>query len=139
YRIPNIYGDGFRRVTLTDDARRGLLGKGGILMVTSYPHRTAPTLRGKWLLEILLAAPPPPPPPDVPALPETGESAKNLSMRERMEQHRKNPIAAGCHKQIEPLGFALENFDAIGRWRVVREAGTPIDASSVLANGLKVD
>jgi uncharacterized protein DUF1592/uncharacterized protein DUF1588/uncharacterized protein DUF1587/uncharacterized protein DUF1585/uncharacterized protein DUF1595 len=138
YGIPNIYGSHFRRVTFNDDTRGGLLGQGSILMVTSYPARTSPVLRGKWLLENILGAPPPPPPGNVPPLSENGEGGgKPLSMRERMEQHRKDPVCASCHARMDPLGFALENFDAIGRWRATSEAGTPIDASGVLPDGTK--
>ena len=138
YGIANVYGNHFRRVALTDTARRGLLGKGGLLTVTSYPHRTSPVFRGKWLLENILGAPPPPPPPDVPALQERGEHDAPKSVRERMEQHRANPACAACHKVMDPLGFALENFDAIGRWRT-SDGGGPIDPSGTLANGAAVD
>jgi len=138
YGIPHVYGSHFRRVTLTDDARRGLLGKGSILAVTSYPNRTSPVLRGKWILENLLGAPPPPPPPNVPLLKENNERDRPLTMREQMEEHRANPACAGCHKIMDPLGFALENFDAVGAWRV-RDAGATVDASSVLADGTRVD
>ena len=110
-----------------------------MLTVTSYPHRTSPVVRGKWLLENLLGAPPPPPPADVPALQENDEGAcKPTSVRERLEQHRKNPVCASCHARMDPLGFALENFDAIGRWRTMSEAGTPIDASGALPDGTQV-
>jgi hypothetical protein len=140
YGIPNIYGSHFRRVTFSDDTRGGLLGQGSILMVTSYPTRTSPVLRGKWLLENILGTPPPPPPANVPPLQENGEGAsKPLSVRERMEQHRKNPVCASCHARMDPLGFALENFDAVGRWRTTSEAGTPIDASGVLPDGTKFE
>jgi hypothetical protein len=139
YGIPNVAGEHFRRIVLTDDARKGLLGKGGILTITSYANRTAPTLRGKFLLENILGAPPPPPPPNVPSLKETGDDIRNLSMRQRMEQHRANPVCASCHKQMDPLGFALENFDAVGHWRTKSEAGTAIDASGTLADGTSVD
>jgi hypothetical protein len=135
YQIPNIYGSHFRRVALTTQERAGLLGQGSILMVTSYANRTSPVLRGKWLLENLLGAPPPPPPPNVPALEETGEGGRLLSMRDRMEQHRKNPVCASCHARMDPMGFALENFDAIGQWRSVSEANTPIDASGAMPDG----
>jgi len=138
YGIPNVYGSHFRRVTLSDDARKGILGKGGILMVTSYPNRTSPVQRGKWLLENILGAPPPPPPPNVPALKENAAGDKPLSVRERMEAHRANPVCASCHKVMDPLGFALENFDAVGHWRSVSEGGDPIDASGQLADGTKV-
>jgi Protein of unknown function (DUF1592)/Protein of unknown function (DUF1588)/Protein of unknown function (DUF1585)/Protein of unknown function (DUF1587)/Protein of unknown function (DUF1595)/Planctomycete cytochrome C len=139
YGIPNVYGSHFRRVTLTDDVRKGLLGKGGILMVTSYANRTSPVKRGKWLLENILNAPPPPPLPNVPSLKENAAGAKPQSVRERLEEHRSNPACAGCHKIMDPLGFALENFDAVGQWRSVSEAGTPIDASGELLDGTKLD
>ena len=138
YGIPNVYGNHYRRISLTDDARKGLLGKAGLLTVTSYPNRTSPVFRGKWLLENVLGAPPPPPPPDVPALQENGAGRVPRSVRERMEQHRSNPACAACHKVMDPLGFALENFDGIGRWRP-DEDGRPIDPSGVLADGAKVD
>jgi mono/diheme cytochrome c family protein len=138
YGIPNVYGNHFRRITLADEARKGLLGKAGLLTVTSYPNRTSPVFRGKWLLENVLGAPPPPPPPDVPALQENGGGRAPRSVRERMEQHRANPTCAACHKVMDPLGFALENFDGIGRWRA-DEDGRPIDPSGVLADGARVD
>ena len=138
YGISNVYGNHFRRIGLTDEARKGLLGKAGLLTVTSYPNRTSPVFRGKWLLENVLGAPPPPPPPDVPALQENGGGRAPRSVRERMEQHRANPTCAACHKVMDPLGFALENFDGIGRWRA-DEDGRPIDPSGVLADGAKVD
>jgi hypothetical protein len=115
------------------------LGQGSILTVTSYAHRTAPTIRGKWLLDNLLGAPPPPPPPNVPALKDEPGDVKLASVRERMEQHRKNPVCASCHARMDPLGFALENFDAIGRWRTQSEAGTPIDSAGVLPDGTTFD
>jgi len=142
YDIDNVYGNHFRRVPLTGshDARRGLLGKGSLLTVTSYAHRTSPVLRGKWLLENVLGAPPPDPPPDVPALDENDEPGlEPRSVRERLERHRANPACASCHKVMDPLGFALENFDAIGRWREVSDAGTPIDATGTLNDGTPVD
>jgi hypothetical protein len=135
YGIPNIYGSRFRRVTLTDEARMGLLGKGSILTVTSQPNRTSPVLRGKWVLENILGTPPPPPPPNVPALQENKDTER-LTMRQRMEQHRANPVCASCHARMDPLGFALENFDAIGRWRT-SEADIPIDASGALPDGTR--
>ena len=135
YQIPNVYGDQFRRVQLSKTNRGGLLGQGSILTVTSYGNRTSPVLRGRWLLENILGTPPPPPPPNVPALTENRENGKLLSMRDRMEQHRKNPACATCHVRMDPLGFALENFDAIGRWRTTGEAGTPIDATGSLPDG----
>ena len=139
YGIPGIYGSHFRRVTLTDERRFGLLGQGSVLTITSYAHRTSPVLRGKWLLETILDAPPPPPPPNVPLLKEDdGEGAVPSSLRERMEQHRKDPGCAVCHKGMDPLGFALENFDAVGRFRAL-DGGTAIDPSGELADGTKVD
>jgi hypothetical protein len=137
YGIPNIYGSHFRKVTLTNDARRGLLGKGGLLMVTSRADRTAPVLRGKWVLENVLGTPPPPPLPNVPPLEGSTEEAPK-TLRERMERHRASPTCAGCHKLMDPIGFSLENFDAIGGWRT-REAGFPLDASGQLADGTKID
>ncbi len=137
YGIPNVYGSQFRRVTLSDDNRKGLLGKGGVLMVTSYPTRTSPTLRGKWVMENILGTPPPPPPPNVPSL-KDDKDVKALTMRQRMEQHRANPACAVCHTRMDPLGFALENFDAIGKYRTTLGATkTPIDVSGVLPDGTK--
>jgi hypothetical protein len=138
YGIPNVYGSQFRRVAITDENRRGLLGQGSILTVTSYPNRTSPVLRGKWILENLLGTPPPAPPPNVPALKETSEGGKMLSVRVLMEQHRQNPACASCHKIMDPLGFSLENFDGIGQWRSKEPAG-PVDASGQLADGSQVD
>ena len=135
YGIPHVYGSHFRRVTWPDDARRGLLGQGGILTLTSYATRTSPVLRGKWILENLLSAPPPPPPPDIPALDETSSDGEALSMRDAMERHRANPACASCHAQMDPLGFALENFDAVGRWRTRSESNELIDSSGVLPDG----
>lgn len=141
YGMPNVYGNHFRRVGLAGeyDARRGLLGKGSVLTVTSYAHRTSPVLRGKWLLENVLGAPPPPPPPDVPALEENSARGEARSVRERLEQHRANPVCASCHQVMDPLGFALENFDGIGRWRATGEDGSPIDAGGTLIDGRAVD
>ena len=127
YGLSNVYGSHFRRVTVSDDDRKGLLGHAALLMVTSYPNRTAPTIRGKWLLENFLGAPPPPPPPNVPALADDSGGVAVRSVRERLERHRANPVCASCHARMDPLGFALENFDAIGAWRT-REA----DAESTL-------
>ena len=135
YGIPHVYGSHFRRVPLAGTARRGLLGQGGVLTLTSYATRTSPVLRGKWILENLLASPPPPPPPDIPALAETTGEGAALSMRAAMERHRANPACASCHAQMDPLGFALENFDAVGRWRARGESNEPIDASGVLPDG----
>lgn len=139
YGVRNVYGPHFRRVTLQDDARRGLLGKGALLTVTSYPNRTSPVLRGKWLLENILGTPPPPPPPNVPALADSPEGRVPASMRERMEQHRANPVCASCHRVMDPLGFALENFDAVGHWRATAGGTAPIDASGTLPDGTPFD
>jgi hypothetical protein len=138
YQIPNVYGSHFRRVTLTDEARKGLLGKGAILAVTSHPDRTSPVVRGKWILENLLGTPPAPPPTNVPPLEDVNATGKPRSVREQMEAHRANPACAGCHKIIDPPGFALENFDAVGAWRT-RDAGVAIDASGQLMDGTRVD
>jgi hypothetical protein len=139
YGIKGIYGSEFRRVALSDPNRRGLLGQASILAVTSYPNRTAPTIRGKWVLEQLLGTPPPPPPPNVPSLKDDA-STKTMTMRQRMEQHRANPNCAVCHKMMDPLGFSLENFDGLGRWRDSTGPGTgPIDSSGVLPDGTKFD
>ena len=137
YGIKGIYGTEFRRVKLEDPNRHGLLGQASILAVTSYPNRTAPTIRGKWVLEQLLGSPPPPPPPNVPSLKDDVTEQK-LTMRERMEQHRANPTCAVCHRMMDPLGFALENFDGLGGWRVSTGPGAgPIDASGALPDGTK--
>jgi len=136
YGIPYVYGPEFRRVTLTDDYRRGLLGKGAILVLTSYSTRTSPVLRGKYVLTNLLGTPPPPPPANVPALKtESPQNGKTLTMREAMVQHRANPVCASCHARMDPIGFALENFDAVGRWRTTGESGSAIDPSGVLPDG----
>lgn len=137
YGIPGVNGSHFRRVTFQGPRRGGLLGQASILTLTSYPNRTAPTLRGKWVLENILGAPPPPPPPDVEGLKEKDDQGQLLSMRARMERHRKSPVCASCHAQMDPIGFALENYDAIGRWRTRGEADVPIDASGLLPNGSK--
>ena len=133
YGIPNIYGSHFRRVMLDDPSRAGLLGHASILTVTSDSTRTSPVKRGKWLLDNLLGTPPPQPP-DVPALPDVDAGDRPTSVRERLEQHRRNPACASCHATMDPLGFALENFDAVGHWRQ-EEAGTPVDASGALPDG----
>ena len=139
YGIGGVRGDQFRRVTLTDPNRFGLLGKGAILMATSYPNRTAPVLRGQWILDALLGTPPASPPANVPAFPENQEGSAPRTVRERLEQHRVNPTCKGCHGVMDPLGFALENFDAIGAWRTKdRETATPIDSSGQLADGTVV-
>jgi mono/diheme cytochrome c family protein len=138
YRIPNVYGDRFRRVTFTDeDARGGLLTQGSLLTVTSYPNRTSPVLRGKWLLENFIGTPPPEPPPNVPALKEKGEGGKPQSVRERLEEHRKNPACSTCHAPMDPLGFALENFDAVGAWRTT-DSGATIDSIGTLPSGVQI-
>ena len=117
YGIANVYGPDFRRVPVPSDARRGLLGQGSMLLVTSNANRTSPVQRGKWILENLLGSPPPLPPPNVPPLKENSEQARATSVRERMEQHRANPVCAGCHKIMDPIGLTLENFDGVGHWR----------------------
>jgi hypothetical protein len=138
YGIPNILGNRFRRVTLTDPNRFGLLGQGSMLMLTSTATRTSPVQRGKYVMEVLLGTPPPPPPPNVPALKETADNGKARSVRESMEEHRKNPACAGCHAMMDPIGFSLENFDAVGLWRT-NDSGFPIDASGKLFDGTKLD
>jgi hypothetical protein len=134
YGIPNIYGTHFRRVTFADGTRGGLLGHASTLTATSYPNRTSPVLRGKWILANLLGAPPPPPPADVPPLKDAGEEGQPLSVRDRMEAHRKNPGCASCHQRMDPLGFSLENYDGLGRWRSASD-GAPIDAAAALPDG----
>jgi len=138
YGIPNVYGSHFRRVPVPDEARRGLLGQGSILLVTSHADRTSPVVRGKWVLDNILGAPPPPPPGDVPPLKEKEDDGRPHTLRERMEEHRANPACAGCHKVMDPIGFALENFDAVGAWRD-SDGSVPIDASGQLADGTKVN
>ena len=142
YGIPNIYGSEFRRITVTDEARKGLLGKGAILMVSSHTDRTSPVVRGKWVLDNLLGTPPPPMPANVPPLDESNlKDGKVLTMRERMEAHRANPYCATCHKIMDPIGFAMENFDATGAWRTKEGGtdGTVIDASGQLLDGTKIN
>jgi hypothetical protein len=138
YGIPNVYGSNFRRVTLTNQARRGLLGQGSVLTVTSYPNRTSPVLRGKYILENILGTPPPAPPANVPALSDNEAGQEPKSLRERLELHRRTPSCASCHRVMDPLGFALENFDGIGAWRV-KEPGGAIDPTGKLADGSDVD
>jgi len=138
YEIPNVYGNEFRRVTLENDARRGLLGQGSILLVTSVANRTSPVARGKWILENILGSPPPLPPPNVPPLKENAVGTAVASVRERMEEHRSNPVCASCHKLMDPIGFSLENFDAVGHWRDI-DSGFKIDASGQLVDGSKLD
>ena len=139
YGIPNVYGSRFRRVALDGARRGGLLGHGSVMTVTSYPNRTSPVLRGKWVLENLLGAPPPEPPPDIPALEERNEDGEPVSMREAMVQHRENPACSVCHAPMDPIGFALQNYDAIGGWRDVNEGGTPVDAAGVLPDGSRFE
>jgi hypothetical protein len=137
YGIPNVYGPDFRRVPVPSDARRGLLGQGSLLLVTSNANRTSPVIRGKWILENLIGSQAPLPPPDVPPLEEKPTAAAK-SVRERIEQHRASPACAGCHKIMDPIGLSLENFDAIGRWRATDE-GVAIDASSQLVDGTSIN
>lgn len=137
YGIPNVYGSRFRRIEFGEGAERGgLLRQGSILTVTSYATRTSPVIRGKWILDNILGSPPPPPPPFVPALKENAGSSKNLTMRDRLSEHRANPACAGCHRLMDPLGFSLENYDAVGRWRN-SEASKPVDASGGMPDGSK--
>ena len=138
YGIQDVYGTHFRRVPLADQNRWGLLGKASVLSVTSYPHRTSPTIRGKWLLENILATSVPPPPPDVNTALDEGKIIKATTVRDMLEQHRANPACASCHANMDPLGFALENFDSIGQWRT-KDGDLPIDASGVLLDGTKVN
>jgi len=138
YGMSGVFGSRFRRVTVTDDARRGLLGKGAVLLVTSHANNTSPVLRGKWVLDNLLGAPPPPPPPNVPALEESATGSAPRTMREQMERHRGNPTCAACHKVMDPIGFALESFDVVGAWRTTTEAGVPLDTTDTLADGTVV-
>jgi mono/diheme cytochrome c family protein len=138
YGIEGVRGERFRRVALPPgSARGGLLGQGSILMATSYPNRTSPVIRGKWILENVFGAPPPPPPPNVPELKDERDPRKVLPMRERLAAHRANPACAGCHAQMDQLGFALENFDAIGEWRDIYTSGAKVDASAQLPDGSK--
>jgi len=139
YGISGVRGDNFRRIELADQNRFGLFGKGGILMATSYPNRTAPVLRGAWILEAVTGTPPAAPPPNVEAFPENQDGEAPRTVRERLVAHRSNPTCNGCHGVMDPLGFALENFDAIGAWRVKdRETATVIDSSGQLADGTPV-
>jgi hypothetical protein len=139
YGIPNVYGSRFRRITFEGtSARGGLLRQGSILTVTSYGTRTSPVIRGKWILENILGTPPPPPPAVVPALKENNTAGKTLSVRERLAEHRSNPACSGCHQLMDPVGFSLENYDAVGRWRALENAA-PIDASGGLPDGSKFE
>jgi hypothetical protein len=138
YGIPNVYGSQFRKVTLDDARRGGILGQGSVLTVTSYPNRTSVVQRGKWILETLLGAPPPPPPPDVPDLKPKADDGRVLSMREALEIHRANSVCASCHSRMDPLGFALENYDGVGKWRT-KDSGHPIDSSAKMPDGTKFE
>jgi mono/diheme cytochrome c family protein len=138
YGIPDIYGTRFRRVPVPSEERRGLLGQGSVLALTSHAERTSPVVRGKWILENLMGAPVPPPPPDVPPLKERKDGEKPRTMREQMTEHRANPVCASCHKVMDPIGFSLENFDAVGAWRT-NDSGNAIDASGELADGSKIN
>jgi hypothetical protein len=139
YGIPGVIGDRFRRVTYPDDRRRGILGHGSILTLTSHASRTSPVLRGKWVMEVLLGTPPPPPPPGIPDLEETkgSEGGKMLTTRERMEAHRTSPTCNSCHRFMDPIGLALDNYDVTGRWRI-RENGMPLDTRGEFYDGTQV-
>jgi Protein of unknown function (DUF1588)/Protein of unknown function (DUF1585) len=137
YGITDVYGSHFRRVALADDRRFGLLGQGSILMTSSYANRTSVVLRGKWILENILGTPPPPPPPNVPPLKENDGKSKPTSLRERMEEHRKSAVCASCHSHMDPLGFALEHYDAVGKWRE-NDQGAVIN-STIDWSGMTVD
>ena len=138
YGIEGVYGSRFRKATLPDTSKRGgILAHGALLTVTSYPGRTSPVLRGKWLLDNLLGTPPPPPPPNVPILPEAEAGQIPTSIRERLAQHREDPVCSSCHVVIDPLGFALENFDVIGTWREFDEAGNPVDPKGNYPGGVE--
>ena len=138
YGIPRVYGSQFRRVTLTDENRRGLLGQGSVLTVTSYPNRTSVVQRGKWMLEKLLGTPPPPPPPDVPALKAAPHGKAAVDARADAAAPRATPVCAACHARMDPIGFALENYDGVGRWRR-QDAGAPIDATGKLPDGTEFE
>jgi Protein of unknown function (DUF1588)/Protein of unknown function (DUF1585)/Protein of unknown function (DUF1592) len=140
YEIPGVYGSRFRRITLPNhDERGGLLAQGAILVTTSYPDRTSPVLRGKWLLNNIFGLPIPPPPPGVNATLETKPGAIPPSIRERLAQHRTSPSCNGCHSVIDPLGFTLEHYDVVGGWRTTDESGKPVDATGTTASGAKID
>jgi hypothetical protein len=138
YGVPKIYGSQFRRVAVTDPKRGGLLGQGSVLTVTSYPNRTSVVQRGKWVLENLLGTPPPPPPPDIPELKPHASDGRVLTSREQMEMHRANPTCASCHSRMDPIGFALENYDAVGKWRA-KDGESEIDTSGKLPDGTKFE
>jgi hypothetical protein len=139
YGIPGVYGSRFRQVKIADPNRRGLLGQGSILSLTSVATRTSPVFRGKFVLTTFLNTPPPPPLPNVPTLEESNKDAAPKTVREQLERHRNNPVCASCHRIIDPAGFALENFNSVGQWRQVTETGAAIDTGGVLADGAKVD
>jgi mono/diheme cytochrome c family protein len=140
YGIPNVFGSDFRRVSLADQSRRGILGKGAVLLVTSHATTTSPVLRGKWVLENLIGAPPPPPPADLDtALKTDPPGSAPKTMREQMERHRTNPVCANCHQVMDPIGFALENFDLAGAWRTTDTNGLPLNTADVLTDGTKID
>ena len=140
YGIPNVFGSEFRRVSLADESRRGILGKGAVLLVTSHPTTTSPVLRGKWVLENLVGAPPPPPPADLDtALKTDPPGSAPKTMREQMERHRTNPVCANCHRVMDPIGFALENFDLVGAWRTKDGNGLPLNTADVMTDGTKID
>ena len=139
YGIKGVYGTRFRRVTLTDPNRRGLLGHGSILSLTSIANRTSPVIRGKYVMATLLNTPPLPPPPNVPPLEDSAEKEKPTTVRQQLERHRANPVCASCHRNIDPIGFALENFDPVGRWRESDQAELPVDSAGVLVDGRRVD
>jgi Protein of unknown function (DUF1592)/Protein of unknown function (DUF1588) len=139
YGVPNIYGPVFRRVALTDPNRRGLLGQASILALTSVATRTSPVFRGKWILTNMLNTPPLPPPENVPSLEENTGAQAPKSVRDRLAAHRADAVCASCHNSMDPLGLALENFDATGKWRDVTEAGTPVDATGKLVDGTEVN
>jgi hypothetical protein len=139
YGLPNVTGNDFRRVPVPE-YRRGILGHGSVLVLTSVADRTSPVMRGKWVMEVLLGSPPPPPPPNVPSLDATNAAlgGKRLTVRERMEEHRKNPACASCHRVIDPIGLALENFDVTGRWRI-KDNEVAVDPTGVLYDGMKLE
>jgi hypothetical protein len=139
YGIDGVYGTRFRRVHIPDPNRRGLLGEGSILGLTAIANRTSPTIRGKYVLSVLLNTPPPPPLPSVPALDKSAVPGKKMTVREQVELHRANPVCASCHRNIDPVGFALENFDSVGQWRDKTEDGLPIDTAGVLPDGTPVN
>jgi len=139
YGIPGGYGTRFRRVPLTDPNRRGLLGQGSLLSLTAIANRTSPTIRGKYVLSVLLNTPPPDPPPNVPALEKSATTGKAMTVRQQVETHRANPVCASCHRNIDPVGFALENFDSVGQWREKTPDGLPIDAAGTLPDGKTVN